>query len=122
MTNLILSLMTLTALAAPVECFKTMQECKNKARSLSEEAKSGYVCQVDPNPDKCTADKTAEYEAQETAKYKARNGNQNPPVDYYNWSTSTFFGGIKTNQELNIWQRILGFFRGITSILRQIKL
>jgi len=76
-----------TVLASPIQCFKTRQECFDLLARTPAEEHTHFAC-FTGTPDQC-ADILAEYEARETAKYKARNGDRSPSADYFDYSTAT---------------------------------
>ena len=101
MTNLILSLIALTAFAAPWQCVKTKDEClalRQKAIECLPLDNPAIVAIYGNDVAQCTQGVLGVYEAKETAKYKARNGGQNPRADYFDYATRTPLGN-GNNQE-----------------------
>ena len=82
-------LIAISVSAMSLQCVQDRKECEGLAKDMSDTEKSGFFCFEDSDTNKCLADKTAEHEARETAKYKARNGDRNPPTDYFLYATNT---------------------------------
>ena len=99
------SLMTLTALAAPWQCVQTKEECRalrDKGIECLPLDNQAIVAIYGNDVGQCTRGILNVYEAKETAKYKARNGGQNPRADYFDYSSSTLGNGQTGSANSNL--------------------